>query len=266
LYDLAVNSIIKALTDPDPEVRESAHEELAVEMNDDLAEAIVDIATGQWSDDIRAEAIIALGPLIEECGDDYDHALGFEWAPEYGPPVSRETFGTVVEQIRAIYDDESAPKLLRRRAFEVLVRDPQPWQRDEIRKHYASNDEEWRLTAIFGMGSMTGFEEDLLVALENSQGLQLFEAVRAVGQMAIKRAASTIRHLASSTNTDRDLRFAAILALPNVDNDAYEFLEKLSRSKDRELAEVAREALDEVLINASVDDEDFDDEEDFDEE
>jgi hypothetical protein len=251
---------IEELTDPDPEVRQDAYEEVTLEMDDDLAHAIVEIAAGDLSDAIRADAIVSLGPLIEECGMDYDETLGFEWAPELGPPVSRQTFQFVVKRIRAIYEDETAPKLLRRRAFEVLVRDPQPWQSDEIRKHLASPDEDWRLTAIFGMGAVKGFEKELLDVVTNGEGIQLTEAVRSAGQMSVAGAAGPIRRLATSSKTERDLRLEAIAALPLVDAEAFEILDELSRSKDREIAEAAQEALHELLLDAGLDDDDIEEE------
>ena len=247
--------IIATLTAPDPEVRETAYEDVSMEMDEELARAIVDIAAGNHDDEIRADAIVALGPLIEECADDY--IAGFEWGPELGPPVSRETFHSLVQRLRAMYDDESEPKVVRRRAFEVLVRDPQPWQDDEIRKLFASPDEEWRLTAIFGMGAMTGFEKELLEVVTHGEGVQLAEAVRSAGKIELKKAARTIRNFATSNKTERDLRLEAIRALPNVDADSFGVLEELSQSKDPEIAEAAEDAMEELTLNEAIDDEDL---------
>jgi hypothetical protein len=232
-------NIPAALTDPDPDARAEAYEELSDDMNDEIAEAILALAAGDASDGIRADAIIALGPVIEECGTDYG----------VGPPVSRETCAAITKKIRALYDDASQPKLLRRRAFEVLVRAPQPWQRDEIGRWLGSSDEEWRITAVFAMGQMTGFEDELLAVLAEAEGLMLEEAVRSAGLVALTGAARKIHDLAASKDTARELRFEAILALPYVDEDAFELLDELSHSKDRELAAVAEEALEELQIH-----------------
>mgnify|MGYP000533564459 CR=1 FL=1 len=235
--------IPSGLTDPDPDTRAEAYEELSLEMNDELAAAILALTSGDEPDEIRADAIVALGPVIEECGIEYDEGLELEPVPEFGPRVSRETFTAITEQLRAMYADESQPKLVRRRVFEVLVRDPRPWQRDEIRRWLATSDEDWRLTAVFAMGQMTGLEKELLGVLETAEGLMLEEAVRAAGRIGLTGAGRLIHDLAASKTTGRDLRFEAILALPHVDPDSFDLLDELSSSKDRELAAVAEAAL-----------------------
>ena len=246
--------LIEALSDPDPDVRRDASEQIALEMDDELASGVLDVVSGTSSEEIRAGAIIILGPLIEECGDEYDEHFAAEEDDLFGPPVSAETFRTLVKRIRAIYDDESQPKLLRRRAFEVLVRDPHPWQTDEIRKQLASPDEEWRLTALFAMGWVAGFDDELLDAVRNGTGVHLAEAVRAAGQMEVMEAAPILRDLVVSDETERDLRLEAILALPHVDPDSYEMLQKLTRSKDEDVAAIAREALDNLMAHGDPDD------------
>ncbi len=259
-------AIIKALTDPDPEVRDAAHEDLFIEIDDELALAIVAIATGNAAEEIREEAIVALGPLIEECGSEYRDDIEFEFDPDLAPPVTRETFREVVKQVRAIYNDGSASKLLRRRALEVLVRDPQPWQSDEVRRHFASGDEEWRLTAIFAMGWLNGFDRELLEAVKSSSGNHLIEAVRAAGDAGLTSAAPRIRELAASDKTERVLRLQAIQALPFVDEDSFELLEELSQSKRPEIAEAAEDAIDELVIQQRLDDEFDEEDEELDDE
>lgn len=242
------------LTDPDAETRAEAYDELSLEMNDEIAGAILALAAGDQPDEVRADAIVALGPVLQLCGEDYDEGLGFEFPPEYGPPVSRETYAAITTKLRAMYGDESQPKLLRRRVFEVLVRDPQPWQRAEIRRWLASSDEDWRLTATFAMGQMTGFEKELLGVLAKAEGLMLEEAVRAAGRVGLTAAAPMLRKLAASKDTERELRLEAIYALPHVDSDSFELLDELSRSKDRELAAVAEDALEELRIFGGLED------------
>src|SRR5213075_729911 len=158
------------LTDPDEETRASALEELALVMNDEIAQALLDIAESDAAEDVRVDAIIALGPVIEECGTDYDDEAEFDFGPELGPPVSRETFDAIVRRLRALYDDKTQATMIRRRVFEVLVRDPQPWHSKEIRRHFASADPEWRLTAVFAMGQITGFERTIAETVSTAEG------------------------------------------------------------------------------------------------
>lgn len=229
------------VTHSDHDTRLEAYEELSAGMSDEVANAILALAAGDQPAEIRADATIALGPLIEDGGR--------------ASSVSEETFSEITQKLRAIFDDETQPPIVRRRALESLVRDPQPWQPDVIRKLLASPDEDWRLTATFAMGRMTGFEKELLAIVNTANGVLLAEAVRSAGQIGLTAAATAIRDLAASNGTERDLRIEAIVALPYVDPDSFSLLDELSTAKDGELAAAAEEALDELrLMNASDDD------------
>jgi hypothetical protein len=77
--------LFKSLTDPDNEKREAALEKLALEMDDGIAQALLDIAGSEAVLEARADAIVALGPVIEECGTDYDDPE-IDFGPELGLP------------------------------------------------------------------------------------------------------------------------------------------------------------------------------------
>jgi HEAT repeat protein len=254
---METNRLLASLTDPDEETRAAALEELADEMNDEIAQALLDIAESDAAEDVRDDAIIALGPVIEECGMDYHDEADFDFDPELGPPVSRETFASIVRRIRGLYDDEAQPKVIRRRAFEVLVRDPLPWLSQEIRDRFASADSDWRLTAVFAMGYVTGFETTIAETVSTAKGLLLLEAVRAAANMEVSAAASRIHELATSRAADLILRLAAIEALPHVDPGCIDVLEDLTRSEDREIAEAAEYAVEELIMFANIEDDDF---------
>lgn len=226
--------LLAELKAADRDTRLDAYDEISIEMDDDLAQHIVGIAAGSDDEAIRADAVIALGPVIEELSMDEDDA-----------PVSSATFEAVVRQLRSIYEDESQPKVVRRRAFESLVRDPQPWQRDEIRRLGSSDDETWRLTAVFGMGYVSGFEKEILQILGSGRGVLLAEAVRAAANRELEQAADQIRSLAQDDTTEHDVRVEAILALPLVDSDAAEILDEIV-SDDPEIEEAVAIALDEM--------------------
>src|SRR5436305_15109712 len=160
-----IKRLLAELTDPDEETRAAILDEISLEMDDEIAQALLDIAASDAAEGARTCAIVAFGPVIEECGNDYMEG-GIDFGPEMGPSVSREMFASIVAGLRGLYSDESQPKLVRRRAFEVLIRDPQPWQRKAIREHFASADDDWRLTALFAMGHMTGFEREIAAAVK----------------------------------------------------------------------------------------------------
>jgi HEAT repeat protein len=254
---METNRLLASLTDPDEETRASALEELSLLMNDEIAQALLDIAGSDAAEDVRVDAIVALGPVIEECGNEYDEEAEFDFGPELGPPVSRETFDAIVRGLRVLYDDETQPTMIRRRTFEVLVRDPQPWHSKEIRQYFASADPEWRLTAVFAMGQATGFERTIAETVSTAEGPLLIEAVRAAANMGVSDAASRIRELATSSDADVDLRLAAIEALPQVDPDCFEVLDELTRSRNREIAEAAEYAVEELVTFADDGDDDF---------
>lgn len=237
--------LLARLKSDDEEIRYEAREELALEMDDDIARVYLDLARSDAAEDVRADVIVGLGPVIEEAGDEYFEGA-VPWAPELGPPISREMFDTIRTELRAIYDDPAQPVLVRRRALEVLVRDPQEWQVGEIRKHHSGGDESWKLTAVFCMGHMPGFESELAELVGTASGPLLFEAVRGAGMQGVRAVADRIRVLAESPLTELDLRLAAIEALPWVDSDCEELLDKLAASKDPEIAAVADAALEDL--------------------
>jgi hypothetical protein len=246
------------------ERRQQTLEELALDMDDATAEKLLEIAESDQDENIRADVIVAFGPIIDECGTDYEEDFGF--GPELLPSVSKAVFESMVRRLRRIYEDPAQPTIVRRRAMEVLVRDPQPWQKDAIRRDFASGERDWRLTSIFSMGYHQGFDKEILQLVESGDGDLRFEAVRAAGLRSLKEAGPTLRKLARSSSTARDLRIAAILSLPPVDPDCRELLETLRRSDDEEISAAAEEALDELAIwemdDPEEDDEFGDDDED----
>lgn len=266
MYDLHVetNRLLAAITDADDKVRSAAIHELMHEMDDEIARALLDVASSDAAEDVREDVIVGLGPVLEEAGDDYFDD-DFDLDPELGPAVSREMYETIGSELRAIYENESQPKLLRRRAFEVLTRDPQPWLPDAIREHFASEDPEWKMTAIFGMGHVAGFEKEIAGLVGSLTGPLLTEAVVAAGRMEVTAAAKRIRELATSNATERILRLAAIEALPFVDDDVDELLHDLADSEDDQIAMVADAALEELMLAGTIDDDEFGDD-DFDDE
>jgi hypothetical protein len=259
---METNQLLAMLTDPDQDTRDEALEELALLMDDQIAQALLDVAGSDASDEVRSDAIAALGPVIEECGDEYFEGADFDFGPELGPPVSRETFALIVPTLRALYDDDAQPTLVRRRTFEVLVRDPQKWLSKEIRKHFASKDPDWRLTAVFAMGFIAGFEQMIAETVSTAEGQLLFEAVIAAGRMSVSAAASRIHTLATSKEADLDLRLAAIEALRHVDSDCSDTLEELTGSSKPEIAEAAEAALEDLEMFGDLEDDELEDEDD----
>ncbi|HUP64622.1 MAG TPA: hypothetical protein VM557_05025 [Thermoanaerobaculia bacterium] len=251
-------SLIELLKSKDESTRNEAVERIAGEIDDDLADALLDLAGNDEGEDIRADALMALGPAVELAGDEYGF-LDEDGDPDAftQPPLTREGFRHVVERLRALYEDTSQPTIVRRRAFEVLVRDPQPWHRETVRSLAQSGDRDWMLTAIFAMGQMAGFDAEIIEAVKTQEDDSLLEAVRAAGRQGVREAAPKIGDLARSEDTEIELRIAAILALPGVDQASGEILDALLDHSDAEIAAAASDALDEMeLYGGFEDDED----------
>lgn len=243
-----VSQLLDLMTDPDEDRRAEASEELNLLMDDKVVSAMLGIVASDRSEEIRSDAIIALGPILEEAGMEYDVGVPYELDPEFGPGISQETYETLVRDLRALYDDEAQPKLVRRRAFEVLVRDPRGWQEGDIRRHFAGEDPDWKLTAVFAMGYIAGFEKEIAATLKTAEGLMLVEAVRSAGAQEVPAAGKRIADLAMDDDADTTLRLVAIAALSSVHKNSEEILQELAESDDEEIAEAAEAALEEVSM------------------
>jgi hypothetical protein len=215
------------------------------------------VLSGEESEDLRARAVISLGPALETAYiDEFDD-------PE-DVPISEETFHGIQESLRELYMDTDVPKEVRRRILEGSVRAPQDWHQEAIRDAYSSGDESWRLTAVFGMGYIRGFNTQILEALENENEDIHYEAVCAAGDWEVDAAWSHIASLATTELTDKSLRLAAIEAVASIrPQEAAEILIELTQSDDEDIVDAAYEAM---AMSGWFPDEDYDyDDEDEDE-
>ena len=232
-------------------------------MNDEIANALIQIVSEQSQpEELRASAAISLGPGLEEADihgfdDDVDIAL------------SEKTVHSIQRSLRKIYFEASVPKEVRRRVLEASVHFPEGWHKGALRGICASDDEEWRLTSMFCMRYIKGFESWILEALESKNPDIQYEAVRAAGEWELKSAWPRIAALLGTPETDKDLILAAIDAAAVLCPDkASELLDELADSKDEDIAEAALDALLEMDHEASWDEdgEDFDEDEEEDDE
>lgn len=233
-----------------------------VAMDDALAKALVAVVRGaDEPDELRATAAIALGPTLELCETE-----GFDEDDDMNDaPISERTFGEVRQALRATFDDPSTPKLVRRRVLEGAVRAPQDWQRDAIRAAYVSDDSEWRLTAVFCMRFVQGFDEQILASLESPDTEVEAEAVRAAGEWGLVAAAPHVLRLLRTKGTEKGLLVAALAAVATVSREeALELLPDFESSDDPEIVEAAEEATHLAQIDWNADlggEEDEDDDE-----
>jgi hypothetical protein len=168
-------------------------------------------------------------------------------------------FLKIKESLHKLYMDGTVPEEVRRRILEGSVRAPEEWHRDAVRTAYASGKENWRLTAVFCMRYVKGFEDQVLEALESDDPDMLYEAVCAAGNWQLDAAWPRLTALLASEETDRDVLFAAIEAVTDIrPQEAGVVLVDLADSEDEEIAEAATEAM--MLVEDSSDDFDLDEE------
>jgi len=224
-------------------------------MNDKLAEVLLSIACSDTAPEkLREQAAISLGPVLESVDtDEFEIAEGIEEPDDI--EISAETFQKIQKTLRKLYMDAATPKDVRRRAIEASVRAPQDWHRDVIRAAYSSGDEFWRLTAVFCMRYVRGFDEQIIEALESHNKDIHYEAVCAAGNWEVDAAWSHITRLVAAKKTDKALRLAAIEALAGIrPKEAAAILIELTDSDDEDIVEAAYEAM--SMVDDLPDDED----------
>jgi len=237
--------VLDALTDkrnePDRLIAAELAGELVV-MNDEMAETLLEIvSSGSESEKLRARAVIALGPVLEEA--DTEFADGKFDDPE-AVPIREHTFLALVDALRRLYVDDHIPREVRRRILEASARAPQDWHADAVRNAYSSGDKDWVLTAVFCMSSVRGFETEILECLKNADPLIHFQAVRAAGHSELAAAWPHVVDLVNDPATPKPLRLAAIEAVGNIHpREARKVLAALSNSPDQEIAHAADEVL-----------------------
>lgn len=213
-----------------------------VVINEELTKALSAVVADRGgSDELRATAAIALGPVLEQM--DVYEPLGGGLDRLVPPVIPAHEFQRIRWELKSLYLNEDMPKLVRRRILEASVRAREEWHQDAIREAYDRDDGEWRLTAVFCMGHVPGFADKILKSLDDPDEEVRFEAVRAAGLREIRAAWPRLARLLRSPDTDRDLLLAAIEASVGVRGKAtIEFLDDLSASEDQEIAQAAEEA------------------------
>lgn len=223
-------------------------------VNDELADELLAIVgSGEEEEQLRAKAAISLGPILE-----YGDQDGFE--NPHDVPITERTFGRIQESLREAYMDADTPKEVGRRILEASVRAPRDWHQDAIRSAYSSADDDWKLTAVFCMGWVRGFDDQILEALQSDNPAIHYQAVCAAGEWEVDGAWSHVVALVRAEGTDKPLLLAAIGAVASIrPQEAGEILADLTNANDEEIVEAAYEAL--AMAEGPVGNE-YDDEDD----
>jgi hypothetical protein len=225
-------------------------------MADEMAGALMAIVrSGDESDDLRCTAVLSLGPALEDAD-----TMGFEDADDRS--LSEPVFQEIQDSLRSVFMDADVTKEVRRRILETSVHAPEEWHAEAVRTAYASGDEDWRLTAVFCMRCVPGFDDQILEALDSQDPDIYYHAVCAAGSAEIDAAWPHIEALVTSDRTDKELRLAAMEAAACIrPSKARYILRDLTDSHDEDIVEVAFDALAMIEGLLELEDPDDDDEE-----
>ena len=88
---------------------------------------------------------------------------------------------------------------------------------DRVSDHWRANrstdaDRAWRLTVVFAMGYVRGFDAQIVAALEDADAEIRYEAVGAAGNWGVAAAWPYVANLLTSAAADKPLLLAAIEA------------------------------------------------------
>ena len=208
------------------------------DIHDELAEALLSILQNSGeSNALRGRAAISLGPALE-----YAYMDGFDDTDEVS--ITESMFRNIQETLHRLYRDARVPRKVRRRILEASVRAPEDWHKEAVRAAYRSNEEDWKLTAVFCMQYIGGFDEQILESIGSKNPDILYEAICAAGNWEIDAAWPHIVALVTLEETEKELRLAAIEAAAMIRPvEAAEIFEPLTDSDDEDIVEAVYDAL-----------------------
>ncbi len=220
-------------------------------INDELVDALLAILRSDAEPaELRAQAAISFGPVLEESDLEFieegDELLNGGFGDLGAPSIDKETFHMLRDALRRLYQDSKVPSDVRRSILEAAVRSPQDWQYDAVQAAWASNDADWKRTAVFCMGHVNGFDEPILEALKSGKPDLHYEAVRAAGSMQLDEAWDHIVPLLKLDTPEegKPLLLAAIEAVAYIrPSEAPDVLGDLMDTEDEEILEAIDDAL-----------------------
>jgi hypothetical protein len=209
-----------------------------VVINDELAEELLSIGRNRHeAEDLRGEALLSLGAALE-------HADMMGFTDEDDILISEPLFHRIQDSLRKLYMDADSPSEIRRKALETSVQAPEAWHGSAVRSAYASDDEVWRATAVFGMRFIRGFDDQILESLDSPNPEIQYHAVCAAGNWELEAAWSRVTALVASPVTDKELLLAAIEAVGSIrPQEARKVLGHLLEAEDEDIAEAVYETL-----------------------
>ena len=222
-------TILGVLTD---EHAEDSDRVLAAELageegviNDEFADALLAIVGNPGEpEELRGKAAISLGPALEHAD-----TFGFEDADDL--LISEATFSRIQKSLRDLFPEDVVPRDVRRRILEASVRAPQEWHNEAIRSAYSSEDGDWKLTAVFCMRFIRGFDEQIVEALNSEDADIHYEAVCAAGSWGVNAALSHVVALVSRGIRTRPYELPRLMLLPLSARWRHEIFSLISQSQ-----------------------------------
>ena len=200
--------------------------------------------------DLRKKAVISFGPAFENAD-----IFAFEDPDDI--VISEEEFHKLKKSLKHLYYDASVPEEVRRSILEAIIRAPEDWHTAAVRAAFNSSDEGWRITAVFCMRFINGFDRQILDSLASDNPNIRYQAIVAAGNWGLQESWPLIQGLFASPSSDRNMLFAAIDAAAGIGTpEAVSALSRCLISDDDDIVEAAEEAL-EMLSLDDFDDEDF---------
>ncbi len=247
-FDMNFTTVARyALNDGDDEVRRAAIEALWYDESPLLLRVLSDMAKSDPADEVRAEALSAIGRflLLGELG-------------KLDATLARKTQDIAM----AIYNDDDQPIEVRRRAVEALGNCTREGVSELIQESYESDEPHLRVSAVFAMGRTC--DEDwspiVLNELLSDDPEMRYEAARAAGELTLDDAVPDMAQLIR--DEDREVMEMAIWALGEIGgSEARHLLENAIEEAQILNDEGLIEAIQEALESASLVGEDmiFDD-------
>lgn len=237
----AARVLLEAMSDRNlPDAERIVAAELAGDFtvaDEQIAEVLLSVVGDRdESNALRSQAAISLGPALE-----YADTMGFD--EDDDAPLSEEVYLGVQARLQELFDDDRVPDDVRRSVLEASVRGPLPWHTEAIERAYASDNPAWKLTAVFCMRYVRGFEPRILTCLDADNVDIRRQAVVAAGIWELDAAWSRIEEIIESGD-EKPVVLAAIDAAAEIrPHDAEILLASLSDSDDTDIAAAAWEAL-----------------------
>ena len=249
----ALTLLQSLLDDVDAQVRAEAIACLWNDPDSRWIDVLMHKATDDPHSDVRTHAISALGRYVFE-GD----AAAFEDWDGYENNITADDYARVTDFLFRFAQDPEEAIEVRRYAIEALAfRSEDPDVHDLIEWAYQHSDRRLRVSALFSMARNGDprWTEYILAELHSRDTEIQYEAVHAAGELSLEEATDTLIDMVRGKNVRKPLRLLAIYALGQIGNErAYPVLDRLTRSRDRDVREVAREAVEEWLaVNAAED-------------